>query len=169
MSDGRSREEQILAQARQSGRLALVGAFVQDRDLVSRLTETMQQTSSEKAQVIAERYQNTIRADKTHCLGSFVFYWSERQEMTHTWYGLFRAGQRTESIDMMQHFWSGAWPVNRAPAIQDLGINEFADLRSVSLQAGKTDRAEAQVTDPDGDPPEFAWDIRPEVEIPVGS
>jgi hypothetical protein len=69
----------------------------------------------------------------------------------------------------MQHFWSGAWPANRAPAIQGLSIEGFADPRSVSLQAGKTYRAKAQVTDPDADPLVFAWDIRPEVEIPAGS
>ena len=129
----------------------------------------LEQTSSEKAHVIAERYKNTILADKTHCLGSFVFYWSEKQETTHTWYGLFCGGLRTESIDVMQHFWTGVWPKNRAPAIQGLGIEGFADSRSVSLQTGKTYRAEAKVTDPDADPLEFAWDIRPEVEIPAGS
>jgi hypothetical protein len=129
----------------------------------------LEQTSSEKAQVIAERYQNAILADKTHCLGSFVFYWSEKQETTHTWYGLFCNGLRTESIDVMQHFWSGAWPENRAPATQGLDIDGFSDPRAVSLFAGKTYRAEVRVTDPDADPLAFSWDIRPEVEIPAGS
>jgi hypothetical protein len=39
----------------------------------------------------------------------------------------------------------------------------------VSLQAGRTYRAEAAIADPDADPLVFAWDIRPEVEIPAGS
>jgi hypothetical protein len=39
----------------------------------------------------------------------------------------------------------------------------------VTLQAGKTYGAKVQVTDPDSDPLVFAWDIRPEVEIPAGS
>jgi hypothetical protein len=129
----------------------------------------LEQTSSEKAQVIAERYERIILADRTHCLGSFVFYWSEKQETTHTWYGLFCHGSRTESIDVMQRFWSGAWPANRAPAIGGLAIDGFPDPRSVTLQAGKTYRAEVQVTDPESDPLTFAWDIRPEVEIPAGS
>ena len=49
------------------------------------------------------------------------------------------------------------------------GIDGFKAPRSVSLQAGKKYRADAQVTDPDADRLEFAWDIRPEVEIPAGS
>jgi hypothetical protein len=82
---------------------------------------------------------------------------------------LFCNGLRTESIDVMQRFWSGAWPANRAPAIGGLAIDGFSDPRSVTLQAGKTYGAEVQVTDPESDPLVFAWDIRPEVEIPAGS
>ena len=90
----------------------------------------LEQTSSEKAPVIRERYENTILADRTHCLGSFVFYWSEKQETTHTWYGLFCGGLRTESIDVMQRLSSGTWPENRAPAIKSLGIEGFTDPRT---------------------------------------
>jgi len=129
----------------------------------------LEETSSEKARAIAERYERIILADRTHSLGSFVFYWSEKQETTHTWYGLFCNGLRTESIDVMQHFWSGVWPANRAPAIQGVGIEGFSDPRSVSLREAAAYRAEVQVTDPDSDPLAFAWDIRPEVEIPAGS
>jgi hypothetical protein len=129
----------------------------------------LEQTSSEKAEAIRRRYEETILADRTHCLGSFVFYWSEKQETTHTWYGLFRDGLRTESIDVMQHFWTGAWPENRAPAIRQLAIQGFPDPRAIYLQAGTTYRAEVDASDPDDDALTFAWNIRPEVEIPAGS
>jgi hypothetical protein len=129
----------------------------------------LEQTSTEKAQVIRERYENTILADQAHCLGSFVFYWSEKQERTHTWYGLFRGGLRTESIDVIERLWTGAWPENRAPAVQSLIIDEFSDPRSVYLQAGAAYRAEVKAADPDSDPLTFVWEIRPEVEVPAGS
>jgi len=129
----------------------------------------LEQTSSEKAQVIRKRYEDTILADQAHCLGSFVFYWSEKQETTHTWYGLFRGGLRTESIDVMQRLWRGAWPENRAPRIQSCAIEGFPDPRSVYLRAGADHRAEVRASDPDSDPLTFAWDIRPEVRIPPGS
>lgn len=129
----------------------------------------LEQTSSEKARVTDERYKSVILADRTNCLGSFVFYWSEKQETTHTWYGLFLDGLRTESIDVMQRHWTGRWPENRAPAIGSLSIVGFSEPRSIQLIAGQTYRAEIQANDPDGDALTFAWDIRAEVEIPKGS
>ena len=129
----------------------------------------LEQTSSEKARVIGDRYTNAILADQRSCLGAFVFYWSEKQETTHTWYGLFCDGLRTESIDVMQRHWTGVWPENRAPAIQGLGIEGFPDPPTVYLQPAETYRAEVNATDPDSDPLTFAWDVRPEVEIPANS
>jgi hypothetical protein len=131
--------------------------------------EPLEQTSSEKAKVIEERYRNIILADRTHGLGSFVFYWSEKLETTHTWYGLFCNGLRTESIDVMQRLWTGAWPTNCAPTIQSIGIEGLSSVRSTEPKAAQTYRVEAKATDPDGDALTFAWDIRPEVVIPPGS
>jgi len=129
----------------------------------------LEQTSSEKARVIRERYENTILADTENCLGAFVFYWSEKQETTHTWYGLFRDGLRTESIDVMQYLWTGDWPENRAPTIQGIAIDGRPDARSAYLEAGRIYRVIVHATDPDDDPLTYVWDIRPEVEIPPGS
>jgi hypothetical protein len=107
--------------------------------------------------------------ERAHCLGSFVFYWSEKQETTHTWYGLFCNGLQTESLDVMQRHWTGGWPANRAPAIQGPRIDGFNEPRSVCLKEAQTYRAEVQATDHEADPFVFAWDIRPEVVIPAGS
>lgn len=129
----------------------------------------IEQTSSEKARGIEDRYRNVILADRTHCVGSFVFYWSEKQETTHTWYGLFCEGLRTESIDRLQQLWTGNGPANRAPSVQSVGINGFDDPRSACLPPSRPFRAEVKASDPDGDSLAFAWDIRPEVVIPPGS
>jgi hypothetical protein len=129
----------------------------------------LEETSSEKARKIRARYESAIRVDRTHCLGSFAFYWSEKQETTHTWYGLFCGGLQTESIDVLQKLWSGSWPENRAPGLQGLQIAGFPDARSVILEPGNVYRAGVDATDPDSDPLTFAWDLRPEVAIPPGS
>jgi len=129
----------------------------------------IEETSTEKAQAIYERYAEVIQADASHCLGSFVFLWAQKQETTHTWYGLFLDGLPTESIDVMCRLWSGSWPENRAPAVLALGIAGFDDPRQLYLKPGQTYEARVVCYDPDHDPLTFKWDIRSEVEIPKDS
>ena len=128
----------------------------------------IEQTSTEKAQTIFDRYTETILANRGRCLGSFVFLWGQKQETTHTWYGLFRDSLRTESVDVMEYLWSGSWPTNRAPAILDLHIPGFSG-KEIYLEPDKTYQAHVICYDCDYDALLFEWDVRPEVEIPPHS
>lgn len=129
----------------------------------------LEQTGTEKARVIHDRYVNVIRADTGHCLGSFVFLWAQKQETTHTWYGLFQGDLQTEGIDVMKYLWSGSWPQNRTPAVLALDIAGCADRAAIYLQPQAVYEAQVICYDPDYDTLEFKWDIRPEVEIPKNS
>lgn len=126
----------------------------------------IEQTSSEKAVSIDDRYRRVIRGDDKNCLGSFVFYWSEKQETTHTWYGLFCEGLRTQAIDVMQRNWSGRPPANLAPTIEAFDLNASSDKRAQILRPGQEYAARLAVLDLEGDELLYAWDVRPEVVIP---
>ena len=130
---------------------------------------SIEQTSSEKAQAIFHRYTSTIWLNRDQCLGSYVFFWDEKQETTHTWYGMFREGSRTESIDVMEYLWTGSWPANRAPAVLELHVEGFEGRKQVYLKPGQACRARVACYDSDYDVLRFVWDIRPEVEIPADS
>jgi len=83
----------------------------------------IEQTSSEKAETIMERYQKAILADSVNCMGSFVFLWGQKQERTPSWYGLFTEnGERTESVNLMQYLWTGKWPKHMGPKMIDFSI-----------------------------------------------
>ncbi|MFO8021699.1 MAG: glycoside hydrolase family 2 TIM barrel-domain containing protein, partial [Perlabentimonas sp.] len=83
----------------------------------------IEQTSTEKASAIKERYEKAILADKENCLGSYVFLWGQKQERTPTWYGLFtEKGEKMEAINVMEYLWTGNWPENMAPKIIDAEI-----------------------------------------------
>lgn len=129
----------------------------------------IEETSTEKARAIYDRYTKVIQADKERCLGSYVFLWGQKQETTHTWYGLFQDGLATESIDVMTYLWSGAWPQNRAPAVLTLDIVGFPDKTRVYLQPAQSYEATVVTYDSDYDPLVFQWEIRPEVVIPKDS
>lgn len=98
----------------------------------------IEQTSSEKADAIRERYERAILGDADRCMGSYVFLWGQKQERTPTWYGLFTEdGRETEAIDAMQYLWTGSWPEHRAPRLTDItvdGAGRYDDVRLAPSQ-----------------------------------
>jgi len=119
-------------------------------------------SSSEKAALISYRYENAILRN-TNCVGSFVFFWGERLERTHTYWGLFRDGLKTESVDVLQRHWTGLWPDNRAPAVTRLWVEGHNDPMDIRLNPGGEYQAGVDCSDPDHDSLEVALNIRSEV------
>lgn len=120
----------------------------------------IEQTSTEKAEAVKRRYENAILADSLHCMGSYVFLWGQKQERTPTWYGMFTEdGEQMESIDVMQYFWTGEWPENRAPKILKAEMNGLDRYEGIKLEAGSENTALVEYSDPDDD------DITLECEI----
>ena len=112
----------------------------------------IEQTSSEKAAAVKYRYENSILADSSNCMGSFVFLWGQKQERTPTWYGLFtEKGEKMEAIDVMQLFWTGEWPENRAPRIIEAGINGLGRYDGIVISPESENNAMVKYEDTDND------------------
>ncbi len=112
----------------------------------------IEQTSTEKADAIKERYQKAILVDEEKCLGSFVFLWGQKQERTPTWYGLFtEEGEETEAIDVMHKMWTGKWPDNRVPRLVSALLDGKERFDNIYLEPGEDYRAEILAVDPDDD------------------
>lgn len=112
----------------------------------------IEQSSTEKAAAIADRYQKAILADTNNCMGSFVFLWGQKQERTPTWYGLFtEKDEETEAIDQMHNFWKGSWPENRCPSIVSADLDGKTRFDNITLKPGKEYVSTLNVTDPDSD------------------
>jgi hypothetical protein len=126
----------------------------------------IEENSHTKAMAYKERYQNVIESDAFHCIGSTVFLWGQKQERTPTWYGMFlETGEKTESVDVMQYVWTGSWPENRAPQLQQFTINSNTAYDNVYLTAAQVIEAEVLADDPDGDTLYYRWEILPEVPL----
>lgn len=123
----------------------------------------IEQSSSEKAEAVKERYKNAILADRSMCMGSYVFLWGQKQERTPTWYGLFtEKGRETEAIDVMHYYWTGEWPENRAPEISSASINGQDRYAGILLEADSENEALVDFSDPDGDSLEIKCEIMKE-------
>ncbi|MFM2089608.1 MAG: hypothetical protein RLZZ127_97 [Planctomycetota bacterium] len=130
----------------------------------------IEQTSSEKAAVIGERWRQIDR-ERDRCLGSFVFLWGQKQERTPTWYSLFVErrpelgldGEMVAAVDVLARGWTG-----RAPAG---GALDIAPLRIAGAETRhhETDGTPFTVTvdarDPDGDPLTYRYEVLAEATV----
>lgn len=118
----------------------------------------LEQTSSEKAEMMRRAYQTSISIGDG-CLGSYVFVWGWKFEATATWFGLLtHEGDTTAAADALQEMWSDTKPFNQAPAIKNL-----LGVPKSSLTPGVTFDASVQASDPDDDPLVWHWAVLPEL------
>ena len=123
----------------------------------------IEQTSTEKAKVYRDRYQAGILGAPDRALGSYAFYWSQKQETTPTWYGMFlESGEATEVVDTMQYLWTGEWPEHRAPSIREFLVDSKHAADSIYLQAGQTYTAKLDAYHPDNEAFTVRWEFLPE-------
>jgi hypothetical protein len=113
----------------------------------------IEDTSTEKAAFYEKAYAHAV-SGQPRCLGSYVFLWGQKQEKTHTWYGMFLPdGTPLDTVDAIGHSWTGRWPKDRAPRINSI----------VVTQAGGLLQCTAQAEDPEGGPLKLKWDLRKDV------
>lgn len=120
----------------------------------------IEQTSKEKAESYIHRYKVAIETDSLRCLGSYVFFWGQKQERTPTWYGLFtEEGNPTETIDAMHFLWKGKWPENRAPQLDSFKLNGLSAFEHIKLEKSKTYTAQVFYQNYEDEPIEYKWEI----------
>ena len=123
----------------------------------------VEQTSTEKAASYKLRYEKGIANDPENCVGSYVFLWGQKQETTGTWYGLFLDdGSETAVMDVLEYVWTGDWPKNRSPQIDDITLNGQGRYDSPYVTPGNLATLNVVVSDPDGDPLKYRWELLPE-------
>jgi hypothetical protein len=120
----------------------------------------IEQTSSEKADAIMDRWNKAINANPSTCIGNYVFIWEQKQERTPTWYGLaLKSGEGTEMMDVMEFNWTGKWPINRAPRLDSILLDKKSRYQNIHLKANKEFKAEVFAHDVDKDSLKTTVDI----------
>ncbi|MEI6107021.1 MAG: glycoside hydrolase family 2 TIM barrel-domain containing protein [Opitutae bacterium] len=119
-------------------------------------------TSTEKAFQYALRYP-LILQDHTRCLGSYAFYWGQKQETTPTWFNLYTEnGAETEGIEVLQFLWTARSPAVLAPRITPIRLNGRGATAGVVVVPGTMLHAEFALAR--GEPGEvrIKWALQPE-------
>ena len=124
----------------------------------------LEQTSSAKERDYRQRYRYIAR-DSQRCLGSYVFLWGQKQEVTSTWYGLFTEwGAPTEPLDALQEAWLGAAPPQPAPSLEALYLNGRPGKDTVLLTQGQRYAAHAEIKPGTRQNLKIEWRVYPESE-----
>jgi hypothetical protein len=120
-------------------------------------------TSSQKADIFRRVYHEILDSLESQLLGSYAFFWGQKQERTPTWFGLLtERGEPTEAIDILHVAWTGSWPANRTPQLRSLRLDGKVALESVRLEPGAEYFAEVDAVDPDGDTLIYRWELKHE-------
>jgi hypothetical protein len=93
------------------------------------------------------------------CVGTYVFLWGQKQEVTSTWYGMFlKSGEKLPTVDAMTMAWTGKWPANRCPKI----LKIESPLTNAVVAQSKEIPVQVTVEDRDGDTLKFDFEVRSE-------
>lgn len=128
----------------------------------------VEQTSTEKAVVYRQIYQDHIAANASNnCLGGFVFVWGYQSAGdVVTWFGLYdRLGEAFGATDEMEYVWTGQYPFNHAPVIRTRDSLLFNGKRAedtVIVEANSLNTGWVHASDPDNDSLRYEWLIIPE-------
>lgn len=97
------------------------GAYVED-------------SSTKKAEQYLATYRDYMPADNPRFLGSMVFYWGQKQELTPTWFSFFdEHGAQTEIVNTMQYLWTGKKPPAKAPDVKYMLLNDKGGRDNILL------------------------------------
>ena len=122
----------------------------------------LEPTSTEKAFQFALRYP-LILQDRTRCLGSFAFYWGQKQETTPTWFNLFLPdGAETEAIEVLQFLWTAKSPAVLAPRITPLRLNGAGAASGLVVAPGAAVTAEFALARSEAAEVRVKWTLQPE-------
>ncbi|MDZ7847349.1 MAG: hypothetical protein U5L96_11550 [Owenweeksia sp.] len=121
-------------------------------------------SSSEKAGLYRKYYEDYIPHKDPNFLGSCVFYWGQKQEHTHTWFGLFsEEGERSQMLESLQISWTGRFPQNYVPRADSLLIDGLSAKDTLLFSPHQKATAQLFLHDPEGDSLLTEWEILPDV------
>ena len=123
----------------------------------------LEESVAQKSELLRSFYAQ-IQRDTFNCLGSFIFYWGQKQEATPSWFSLFtESGGKTALVDVMHELWGGHPPTNYAPLLDSLSIEgRVGGDVFRPLTVGRIYSASVKGFDPEGEPLTYHWEILPD-------
>ncbi len=120
-------------------------------------------TSSEKADVFLRGYRDVFSALQEQLIGSYAFFWGQKQERTPTWFGVLTPeGEQTEAVDVLEYMWTGERPAQGAPRVENLQLAGRTSRDNVIVLAGQVYPASFHLFHDNTGSLAFHWEVKPE-------
>ena len=98
----------------------------------------IEHTSTKKAEIIQERYESFMEQSEGKCLGTYAFYWGQKNEATPTWFSIFSPhGYPTEIVRTLSGIWKGQLQDEAYPRLNYVLLDRKGSLDNIILKAGQ--------------------------------
>lgn len=116
--------------------------------------------STQKAVLYEHRFTTDIPVEDPRNLGSFLFFWGHKQEVTSTWFSLFdQAGNQTEAVAAAQFIWTGKKPATVYPRIHTMYLNGKQASDNIVCNADAKIRANVHLEAGISGPVKVKWEV----------
>lgn len=105
----------------------------------------VERNSTKKAEIVKERYSNFIKKNEMS-LGSLIFYWGYKQEVTHTWFSIFdRNGNKSQIFYELASLWGENKSNTLPPRVKRVMIDGRDAWNQVVLKCGELKEARVEL------------------------
>lgn len=112
--------------------------------------------STQKAGWYRQAYEY-MQKNRNVVLGSYAFLWGNKQEVTHTWFGMVtNDGAPLPQAQVAREFWTGQKPADLCPVVDNLTVDK------AEAAPGATITATLTAHDPEGKGLTVTWEFREE-------
>lgn len=125
----------------------------------------VEETSTKKAEQVSQRHSEYIEPLKDYnSLGSFVFYWGQKNEVTPSWYSLFHpSGAKSQTVFELKQMWTEQEKEEfPGPELEYLLLDDQGALDNIAVRPSSVLKAEVVLPKNKEQSLDYAWEIRPE-------
>lgn len=127
----------------------------------------IEHTSTKKAEIMLERYTSFQQQNDRHCLGSYAFYWGQKNEATPTWFSIFSPhGYPTETVRVLSQIWQGPQQHEAYPRLKYILLDEKGSADNIILEPGKSCQSRVVLQDSSVSERFFQYEIFAETAFP---
>lgn len=120
----------------------------------------IEDTSWKKAEILRNRYQQSMPLEDPRFLGASVFFWGNKQETTPTWFSLFdETGAASEPVKTMKFLWTDSMPTTRFPEIKYMLLSEKGARDNIFLNPDEITNARIVLPETGGSFNKIKWQL----------